>query len=253
MTVYLLVPAITQAFGISALPSVTAAWAKGNKKELRGRMETVVRITALFCFPAGISVTVLAEPITRLLYGEGQSVPVIAQCLALLGIASLAAAMNGPLSSMLQAVGRADLPVKLLFVAMAIKLGANWVLCGVPEINILGAGMGTILCYLFLVVSQFWCLRRAAGVSLSTVGIFFRPMACALLCGASARFLYDLLRPLLPLGSGGEAIVLVISTAFGGILYLTGLLLLKGIRKSDLQSLPNGQKIAKMLEKQGWI
>lgn len=253
MTVYLLVPAITQAFGISALPSVTAAWAKGNKKELRGRMETVVRITALFCFPAGIGVTVLAEPITRLLYGEGQSVPVIAQCLALLGIASLAAAMNGPLSSMLQAVGRADLPVKLLFVAMAIKLGANWVLCGVPEINILGAGMGTILCYLFLVVSQFWCLRRAAGVSLSTVGIFFRPLACALLCGASARFLYDLLRPLLPLGSGGEAIVLVISTAFGGILYLTGLLLLKGIRKSDLQSLPNGQKIAKMLEKQGWI
>ena len=36
-------------------------------------------------------------------------------------------------------------------------------------------------------------------------------------------------------------------------LYLAALLLLRGIRKSDLQSLPKGQKIAKTLEKQGWI
>lgn len=253
MTIYLLVPAITQAFGTSALPSVTGAWARGNKKELRARMETVVRITAMFCFPAGIGMTALAEPITRLLYGDGQSTPVIAHSLELLGVASLAAAMSGPLSSMLQAVGRADLPVKLLFAAMAIKLGANWVLCGIPEVNILGAGMGTLLCYLFLVVSQFRCLRRVAGVSLSTVGIFLRPLACALLCGGSARILYDLLCPVLPAGKAVEGALLVVSTVFGGVIYLGGLLLLRGIRKSDLQSLPKGQKIAKTLEKQGWI
>lgn len=253
MTIYLLVPGITQALGTSALPTVTAAWARGNKKELRSRMETVVRVTALFCFPAGISVTALAEPITRLLYGQGQSTTVIAESLALLGVASLAAAMSGPLSSMLQGVGRADLPVKLLIAAMAIKLGANWLLCGIPEVNILGAGVGTLLCYLFLVVCQFRCLRRAAGVSLSTVGIFFRPLACALVCGGGARFVYDLFRPCLPEGQVGEAVGLLAAALTGGTLYFAGLLLLRGIRKRDLQSLPNGQKIAKMLEKQGWI
>ena len=71
---------------------------------------------------------------------------------------------------MLQAVGRADLPVKLLLLAMAVKLGANWVLCGIPEVNILGAGVGTCLCYLVLTLTQFWKLRRASGVGLSTVG-----------------------------------------------------------------------------------
>lgn len=253
MTIYLLVPGITQALGTSALPAVTAAWARGNKKELRGRMETVVRVTALFCFPAGIGVTALAEPITRLLYGDGQSTSVIAESLALLGIASLAAAMSGPLSSMLQAVGRADLPVKLLLAAMAIKLGANWLLCGIPEVNILGASVGTLLCYLFLVVCQFRCLRKAAGVSLSTVTIFFRPLACALVCGGGARFVYDFLRPLLPGGQLGEGLSLLAGTILGAVLYFGGLLMLRGIRKRDLQSLPNGQKIAKMLEKQGWI
>ena len=149
VTVYLLVPGITQAFGTSALPNVTAAWARGSRKELRSRMEAVVRVTSLFCFPAGVGISALAQPIAALLYGEGESTPIVARTLALLGAASLAAAMSGPLSSMLQAVGRADLPVKLLAAAMAIKLGTNWLLCGVPEINVQGAAIGTLLCYLF--------------------------------------------------------------------------------------------------------
>ena len=253
MTVYLLVPGITQAFGTSALPGVTSAWARGSKRELRGRMEAVVRVTSLFCFPAGLSLTALAEPVAGLLYGEGPSTAAIAQSLALLGLASLPAAMSGPLSSMLQAVGRADLPVKLLLLAMAVKLGANWVLCGIPEVNILGAGVGTCLCYLVLTLTQFWKLRRASGVGLSTVGVFLRPFCCALLCAASARLGYEGCRPLWPHGALGEALALGAGAALGCAAYLAGLLLLRGIRKSDLQSLPKGQKIAKMLEKQGWI
>ena len=216
-------------------------------------MEAVVRVTSLFCFPAGLSLTALAEPVAGLLYGEGPSTAAIAQSLTLLGLASLPAAMSGPLSSMLQAVGRADLPVKLLLLAMAVKLGANWVLCGIPEVNILGAGVGTCLCYLVLTLTQFWKLRRASGVGLSTVGVFLRPFCCALLCAASARLGYEGCRPLWPHGALGEALALGAGAALGCAAYLAGLLLLRGIRKSDLQSLPKGQKIAKMLEKQGWI
>ena len=253
MTIYLLVPGVTQAFGVSALPSVTAAWAGGEKRRLREKMETVVRITSLLCFPAGLGISALARPITLLLYGESTSIPIIAQCLELLGIASLAAAMSAPLSSMLQAVGRADLPVKLLFGAMAIKLGANWILCGIPEINILGAALGTMLCYSFLVVAQFLFLRRVTGIRLSFVGIFFRPLACGLLCGLVARLVDDLIRPFFPGGTLGEALGVGISVTVGGGVYFVTMLLLRGIGKNDLRLLPKGQKIAKMLEKQGWI
>ena len=89
-------------------------------------MGAVVRAGALFAFPAGLGMAALAGPLARLLYGEGPSTPVVARCLELLGLAALASAMSGPLSSMLQAVGRADLPVKLLLGAMALKLGASW-------------------------------------------------------------------------------------------------------------------------------
>ena len=253
MTIYLLVPGITQAFGTSALPSVTSAWARGSRKELRSRMETVVRVTALFCFPAGIGMAALAQPIARLFYGEGQSTPIVARSLALLGIASLASSLCGPFSSMLQAVGKAGWNVRLLVAAMALKLAANWFLCAIPEVNIQGAALGTLASYLFLAAAQLGCLRRATGVRLSWLGSFLRPLACALLCGMGARLAYGALGPLLPSGRWGDGAALLAAMAFGTGLYLAALLLLRGIRKSDLQSLPKGQKIAKTLEKQGWI
>ena len=253
MTVYLLVPGVTQALGVSALPAVTGAWARKNRRELREKMGAVVRAGALFAFPAGLGMAALAGPLARLLYGEGPSTPVVARCLELLGLAALASAMSGPLSSMLQAVGRADLPVKLLLGAMALKLGASWALSGVPQIHIYGAPLSTLLSYAFLTVSQFWCLKKATGVRLSGVGLLFRPLACGTLCGACARLAWDWTAPLVPGGKLGEALGVLAGAACGGAVYLVSLLILRGIGKNDLLFLPGGQKIAKTLEKQGWM
>ena len=248
MTLYLLVPALTQAIGMSALPAVTEAWARGDRPQLKERMESVLSVTALVCVPAGLGLTALGEPIASLLYGGG-SAPIIAGVLLALGPASLFAAVNTPVSSMLQAVGRADLPVKLLAVAMALKIGINWYLCALPEVNIRGAGVGTLVCYLFLAAAQLYCLRKVTGVKLSFKRLFLKPLVCGVLCGCGA---WGACRGLAALGLGNGAAV-VMSIGCGGILYIFGLILTRGIPKKDLIMLPKGQKIAKTLEKRGWI
>lgn len=253
MTVYLLVPALTQTIGVSALPAVTEAWAKKDCRELGARMESVSRVTALFCFPAGLGISALSEPVVRVLYGDDPSAPVISGVLALLGAASLAAALCTPLASMLQAVGRADLPAKLLVGAMAVKLAVNWLLCGLPEVNIYGAAIGTFLCYLFLAAVQFFCLRRVTGIRLSGRKMFLKPLAGAVLCGLGARAAFEFFRPLLPENGTGEGICLGISVIFGAVIYSFCLLLLEGITKNELFLLPGGQKVVKTLEKRGWI
>lgn len=252
LTIYLLVPAITQAFGVSALPSVTEAWTRGNKKEIKSSMESVIRVTALFCFPAGLGISALAEPIVQVLYGKGQSSSIIAGALFLLGLASLAAALSTPLSSMLQAVGRMDLPVKLLFAAMGIKIAVNFWLCGIPEINIAGAGVGTLCCYLFLVVSQLWCLQKVTGVKISA-GLLLRPLASAGVCACGAYFIYEFFSRQFVLNSFGEAAALAAGIAVGAVVYVISLGLLHAVDRNDVLMLPKGQKIAKMLEKRGWI
>ncbi|WP_243111215.1 putative polysaccharide biosynthesis protein [Acutalibacter sp. 1XD8-33] len=248
MTLYLLVPALTQAIGMSALPAVTEAWARGEKAQLRERMESVLGITALVCFPAGVGITALAEPIARMLYG-GSSTPIVAGVLLTLGPASLLAAMTVPVSSMLQAVGRADLPVKLMIVAMALKIAVNWSLCGIPEINIQGAGAGTFVCYLFLAVAELWVLIRVTRVKLALGRLFLKPLGCSILCGCAAWSAYmGLCR--LGLESGAATGLGILC---GGIVYVMGLLASHALAKKDLMMLPKGQKIAKTLEKRGWM
>ena len=245
MTIYLLVPALTQTIGVSALPSVTEVWARGDRQEIGSRIRSVSRVTALFSFPAGLGITALSEPIVRVLYGDTDSAPIVAGVLTLLGIASLAAAMCAPLSSMLQAVGRADLPVKLLCCAMILKLLTNWLLCGIPELNIYGAAFGTLTCYLFLMISQFLCLRRESGADLPARELFLRPLLCAVLCGLSANTCFWGLRPLLPAEMAGEALGLGISVISGAGIYLLGLFLLGGEEFYQIKILIKPQKIRK--------
>ena len=253
MTVYLLVPALTQPIGISALPAVTEAFSKGEKGELQARCASVCRVTALFCFPAGIGISAISAPIVRLLYGAGESAPIVAGVLSLLGAASLAAALCAPLSSMLQAVGRADLPVKLLLCGMTIKLLCNWLLCGVPEINLYGAALGTLFCYLFLAAAQFVALKRECGFTVSGVTLFGKPLLCALVCGAGARSAFLFLEKILPDRGGMDAISLFASIIFGAVLYVISLFLTASVEKNDVKMLPCGQKITKTLEKWEWI
>lgn len=249
MTLYLLVPALTQAIGMSALPAVTEAWARGDRPQLRERMESVLGVTALVCLPAGLGLTALAEPIASLLYGQGGSAPIVAGVLRTLGPAAVFAAVSTPLSSMLQAAGRADLPVKLLGAAMALKITINWFLCGVPEINIQGAGAGTLVCYGFLTVSQLIALGRVTGVRLGLGKLFFKPLGCSILCACGAWGAYVGLSR----AGFGNTPCTGAAIAVGAAVYLGGLLASRALAKKDLLMLPKGEKIAKALEKRGWM
>ncbi|NBK78644.1 polysaccharide biosynthesis protein [bacterium D16-76] len=253
LTLYLLVPAITQAFGVSALPAVTQAWterARTGQKALEARMASVLRLTGLFCFPAGLGLTALSAPIVEVLYGGGPSAPVVAGVLRVLGPASLLTALSTPLASMLQAVGRADLPVKALAGAMGLKIAINWVLCGVPEINLMGAGVGTLLSYLFLVGLEIAMLQKAAGVRLRVKALLGPAFGSALLCAGGAWAGYTALARALP---GREVLCLGAAVALGAVLYLWGALQLGAVTAKDIRMVPGGQKIAKTLEKWGGI
>ena len=119
----------------------------------------------LVTIPAGLGLSVMAKPIMSLLYSDGgntATVDTAASVLVILGIAAIFTSTSTPLCSMLQAVGRVDLPVKLLSVGVIIKIILNYTLVGIPAINIQGAGVGTLVCYVFITFfrSVFFCVRK---------------------------------------------------------------------------------------------
>ena len=69
LTFLMLVTAVTQAFGQSAMPALTSAWTVKDKTLIKKNINTILKVTLLVTLPAGIGLSVLAQPLLTLLFG----------------------------------------------------------------------------------------------------------------------------------------------------------------------------------------
>lgn len=244
-----LVPAIAQSFGTSALPTVTAAWVSGKSGEIKRSIESVVRMSALVAFPSGFGLAVLSRPVLALLFARRlNGVQIAAPLLAVLGIAVIFMTLSVPVNSMLQAVGRADIPVRLLLIGMLLKLAANFLLVVVPEINMAGACVGTVVCYGLITVFGMLALKRSARVSVRFFSVLWKPAVAGALCAGAAKLVYGLCCLAVP---GSAAVAAAIVAAI--LIYAFLLLQMRALEREDILVLPGGEKVVKLLEKRGWM
>lgn len=256
-----LVPTITVQLGVSALPALAAAWAVKDKTNVRSTIETVIRIGMLIALPAGIGMASLAEPILTVIYGRGQSsdaISVVAPIMVAYGLATFIMAISTPVTNMLQAIGRTDIPVKSVVVGAVCKLTCNFILVGNPKFNVYGAVAGTILFYVVIVTCNLVSLIKVAKVKINWLSVFVKPFICAALCGVTAFASNALLNKIFPADTSESifnmgTVSVGISVVLAVIVYAISLLLIKGVAREDVIVLPKGEKIAKTLEKYGLL
>ena len=256
-----LIPNLTLQLGISALPALAAAWAIKDKKGTKSTIELVLRICMLIGLPAGFGMAALATPLLTLIYGRGSSsdaIPVVAPIMVAYGIATALMAVSTPITNMLQAIGRTDIPVKSVVVGAICKITCNFILVGNPGINVYGAVVGTILFYVVIVACNLTSLLRISKVKVNWASILVKPFICAALCGVTAFAAYGLLSKIFPAGNTESilnmgTISTAISVGLAVVVYVISLLLVKGVAREDVSVLPKGEKIAKTLEKYGLL
>lgn len=154
---------------------------------------------------------------------------------------------------MLQALDKTKIPLISLTIGALAKLVANFIFVAIPELNVNGAVIGTVLCYVIVVAINFIALVRTARVRINIFSVFLKPIFSGILCGVAAYTSYGLCNRFIPEFSLKNIICLGISIGFGGLVYVISTLLVKGISKDDVIMLPKGEKIAKILAKFGFI
>ena len=252
-----LIPMFLVSLGVSALPALSAAWAVKDKRVINKTITSVLRITMIVALPAGIGIGVLAEPILTLIYGWGDSadiIPIAAPLVATYGFASAIISVSTPVTNMLQAIGRADIPLKALIAGASVKIISNYILVGTPQYNIKGAPLGSVLCYIIIVVVNLHYLQKISKVRPNALSVYIKPLISAILCGIMARLTYVFVCKLMTSNSADIPLKIVaIATLFSVIsavlVYVLSILLVKGIVKEDIITLPKGELIVKTLEK----
>lgn len=256
-----LIPSITMTLGVSAIPALSAAWALKDKLQLKQSVESVLRVTMMFSLPAGIGMGVLAYPILQLMYETGKSadaVSIAAPIMAAYGYTIFLISLSQPMTNMLQALGKAKIPVYSLSIGAIAKVITNYIFIGIPALNINGAVVGTVVCYTIIVVINLVALVRTTKVKLDYMSIAVKPLICSVLCGIAAYTSFGIFNTILPqITKGGHsitcAIATVIAVGLAVVVYAISMLLVNGIVKEDIIMLPKGEKIAKILAKYGFI
>ena len=88
--------------------------------------------------------------------------------------------MTATTNSLLQAVGKVSLPVKLIVLGSIIKLGMNYILVGIPQLNIRAVTYSTLVCYVVITLMSLIALYQTVG-SLELFSSFGKPLLAAIL------------------------------------------------------------------------
>lgn len=248
ITLYNLVPYLTQGFAVGAIPALAAAWVAKDRDKVREGANSVLKLGVLLAFPAGCGIFALAPEILQLLYKGTAAAEICPPMLRVLGIMAMFGAMAAPINSMLQAVGKQMTPVKLMLIGAVIKLILNYTLVGIESVNIKGAPYGSLVFYIFIVVGGLFVLCRTTKIKLDIMSTFVKPFAASALCGFAAWGTARLLNLLTD-----SRIVTFIAIGVAVAVYIIALFALKAVSKADVLSLPKGEKMAKILEKHGLI
>ena len=242
VTMYNIIPTFTVAMGVSALPPITVAWETGDHPALKRNVESVLRITMLVALPLALGMSFLSQEILTLLFGSRPlEVSIAAPLLTILGIAVIFSSACSPINSMLQAVGRADLPLKIMAVCAVVKLGINYVLVGTPSINIRGAAIGTLVCYVLIMTISLHFLFKITDLKPNYASTFIKPAISGLCCAGSAWGACRLFELFLP-----GKLATVAAIVVGALVYIAVLILIRAITEEDIRMLPKSEKILKV-------
>ena len=157
-TLYNLPAAFVVPLTISIIPAITAFVVRKKYGEAAEVAESAIRISGVIALPMGIGMAVLSAPIMGILYPTGHASG--AMLLTLLGGAAFFVCLASITTAVLQASQRELYPVLSMLVGGVVKIVVNWLLVGDPRVNIYGAPIGTLVCYIVMCLMNRYFIRR---------------------------------------------------------------------------------------------
>ena len=229
------------------VPAVSACIARRDRLGAKGITESAMRVSALIALPCGFGLFALGEPIIKLLTVGNVDADVAGPLLSILGLASIFVCIQLIGTSILQANGIVNLPIVTVIIGGVIKIVVNYALVGNPRIMIYGAPVGTLVCFAVISTLNLLIIKRMVPHPPAYTKVFVKPLLASVLMGAAAWAGNGLLSRFLSGSFAKEALCTVVSIGIGGVVYLILVLALHVISKEDLELMPKGDKIAKIL------
>ncbi len=249
LTLYNLPAALITPLTISIVPAIAGLLVKRQYSNAKEVVESSLRIATIIALPMAVGISVMSGPIMNGLYPGSASQGVT--LLAIMGAASFFVCLSLMTTAILQASGRERLPMYTMLIGGGLNIVLNWYLVGNPAINIYGAPIGTLICYMVMGGLNLWFVINKLPEKPKLSKVFVMPVINCTLMGFVAWLVYPAVMGIM--GAGTEPgristlLGLVIAIGVAVVVYLVLTIITRAITIEDMKLIPKGEKIAKLL------
>ncbi|NCB31883.1 MAG: hypothetical protein EOM66_10815 [Clostridia bacterium] len=235
---------LTMALAMSLVPAISAFMAKRDKAGMQNAARLGLKLALIIGLPCAMGLFVLAGPVLSMLYPK-LSTAELALATDLMHTSAIGVIFLSLVQSMtgvIQGMGKPNVPVFNLFIGFILKVVSQLVLMNIPEINIQGASVSTVVCYAFAGIADTIYVIRKANLSIGFFDVLLKP----LLSSATMGFVVYMLH-LFMSDMGHDSIATLISVAAGVFAYAVMAVYFRFFSRQELEYIPGGSKLRRLM------
>ncbi|MGE4213564.1 MAG: polysaccharide biosynthesis C-terminal domain-containing protein [Anaerotignaceae bacterium] len=234
--------AISTSMATAAVPNIAASAALKDKVAVRRKINMAIKIAMVISIPAAVGMGVLAHQILLMLF---PTVPDGGDLLAIGSVSIVFLALSQIVTGTLQGIGKVKTPAVNAACGAVVKIILNYVLIVIPSINVKGAVISTIVCYMLASTLNLRALIKATRFTPDLNGALVKPTLAALFMGLACYFSYKGFFALNVGNTIATLFAIIVSIGVYGFV----MLIIKGITRDDLGVVPGGKKLVVICEK----
>jgi len=166
------------------------------------------------------------------------------ELLSVMAIGVLFLALVQTTTGMLQGMGKASYPVKTLAVGLVAKILLNYVLIGIPEVNVMGAAYATVACYGISAIGNVLMVLKVSKTRLKVVDALVRPAVAAGAMGvAVGLYAYKMS------GVLRNSILTLSAVCVGVAVYVVMAFVMRALTPEELKMIPGGRRLTRLMNK----
>ena len=235
---------LTMALAMSLVPAISAFSAKRDHAGIQDTARLGLKLALIIGLPCAVGLFVLASPILSMLYPnltEGElTLAVDLMHTSSIGVIFLSLVQS--MTGVIQGMGKPNVPVFNLFIGFVLKVASLLALMNIPQINIQGAAVSTVVCYAFAGIADTIYVIRRAKLRLGLVDVLLKPVLSSGVMGFVVFMIYSFMQEM-----EHQALPTLAAVAVGVFAYGVMAIYFRFFSREELAYIPGGQRIRKLM------
>ncbi len=229
--------ALANALCSSMMPSLAACMENGERRLAKHKIAVGTRFVMIISIPCAVALAILGRPLISLMFTGEVEIPAM---LLRMGSASVVFYSLSTLSNgILQGIDRMKVPVRNAAIALVLHMGILYLTISVLDWKLYGVVISCMAFGLLMCILNWISIARYMRYRQEIRRTFIIPIISSIVMGGVVWLTYFIMSK-----TTTELVSVLVSSAVGIVVYFVVLLLLKGVRESEIRSFPGGGMVA---------